>query len=265
MSGRISAVILASLCAATAAQADWWDYGEGIRGEGPVQEETRTVGKITAVELGTFGTLFIEQADSTSLSVTAQENLLEYIETDVRSGTLLIRTRSRINLRAEEPVEYHLTVPSLEDVILGSSGDVIMGPWNAERLYVSLESSGDLECDSLVCPELDVELESSGDLVLHYWQGESLRARLSSSGDVRINDGTAKDIDVDINSSGDFKADRLECARASVSTSSSGDASVRVSEYLRARTSSSGDIVYYGRPAVEGRASSSGEIVQRHR
>ncbi len=250
--------------AATAAHADWWDE-DRIHGEGPVKEERREVRGVDAVELATFGTLILEQADSVSLYVVAQENLLEYFQTDVRSGVLRIQTKQRVNLKATEPVEFHLTLPKLEDLILSSSGDAQMSTWKADRLYFSLESSGDLECDSLVCPELDVELESSGDLILHAWHGESLSARLSSSGDVRIYKGEADVVDVDLHSSGDFRAEGLECARARVNTNSSGDAYLHVTDSLHARASSSGDVIYFGDPDVDSRTSSSGDIIRKRR
>lgn len=257
--------MIVAVCAlwAQPAGANWWDDGERIKGEGPVKEERRDVGKVDAVELATFGTLYIEQADSVSLHVVAQENMLEYIETEVHSGVLRIETRSRVNLQPTKPVEYYLTLPSLEDLILSSSGDAQLYPWKASHLYVSLESSGDLECDSLVCPDLDVELESSGDLILHTWHGETLKARLSSSGDVRIHAGTADRVDVDVNSSGDFRAEGLKCARARVNTHSSGDVYVQVTDSLYARASSSGDVIYYGDPDVDSRESSSGDIIRK--
>ena len=258
--------VLLAACALTtqAAHANWWDE-DRIKGEGPVKEERREISSVDGVELATFGTLYIEQADSVSLTVVAQENLLDYFETDVRSGVLRIETKSRVQLQATEPVEYHLTVPHLEDLVLSSSGDVEMYEWKAEKLYVSLESSGDLECDSLVCPDLDVELESSGDLILHVWNGETLKARLSSSGDLKIYKGTADQVDVDVHSSGDFRAEGLECARARVTTNSSGDVYVHVTDSLRARASSSGDVVYFGDPDVDSRASSSGDIIRRRK
>jgi hypothetical protein len=263
MNRWFSGLSLAVLLAGGAARADYWDSGDRIRGEGPVEKERREVKGIDAVDLGTIGTLFIDQADSTSLYVVAEKNLLEYLETHVRGGMLTIRTRKHVNLSPSEPIEFHLTVPRLEEVILSSSGDGVLSDWHAERLFLELESSGDLDLGALVCPDLDIQLESSGDLTLESWQGTKLNARLESSGDCKIRGGTAHEIDVEIESSGDFSAAELECKDATVSTSSSGDAVLRVTDYLLARSSSSGDVMYYGDPEVDSRATSSGDIVHR--
>jgi hypothetical protein len=254
----------ALLCLAvpSIALADWWDTGKKIEGRGTVAEDTRDVSGFDAVDLGTMGTIFIEQGDAIKLTVQAEENLLEYIRTDVRSRTLVIRTENGVSLQPHEPIEYHLTVPTLEEVTISSSGDGVVGDFKTEYLQINIESSGDLDWGAIMCPRLDIRLESSGDLYIDRWDGEKLRAELSSSGDLKIRGGRAKEQEIDINSSGDYHAADLETESASVRTSSSGDAKVRVSDYLYARTSSSGDIVYYGRPEVNGRSTSSGDIIE---
>lgn len=257
---RFLGAIVFSLTLAAPVQADWWDSREKVEGRGEVQRQTRDITEIDGVELATVGTMFIEQGEELNLTVEAEENLLEYIRTDVHRKTLVIRTQRDVSLRPHKSIQYHLTVPRLEEVTISSSGDVVVGDWTAERLLINIESSGDLDWGAITCPRLETHLESSGDLTIERWEGERLRAYLGSSGDLKIHSGAAKEQDIEISSSGDYNASDLETKTAKVHVSSSGDAKVRVSEYLYARTSSSGDIIYYGRPEVEARSSSSGDI-----
>jgi hypothetical protein len=260
---RQSIALLTVLCLglATPLQANWWDNGEKIRGDGPMEEVERDLGTMDAVELATIGTLHITQGDEIKLTVRAESNLHEYIQTDVRRGVLIIRSERGVNLRPRKAIEYHLTVPELTEVTLSSSGDAFAENWTADRLFINLEISGDMEWGAVSCPDLEIRLESSGDLYIDLWDGEMLRARLGSSGDLKICAGKTVEQEIEVRSSGDYYASRLESETASVRTSSSGDAQVRVSDYLHARTSSSGDIVYYGRPELDVRSSSSGDIV----
>ena len=285
MSLRRVAWVLVLLTVGAASRVGAWPLGDRVRGEGPVREERRAVSGVHDVELATIGTLRLEQGDSTSLYVSAQENLLEYLETDVRSGTLVIRARSGVNLDTDKPVEYRLTVPRLDEIVLSSAGDAEFAGWKADRLhvllqssgdlncefldcgelYVELQSAGDMDCDSLACKKLFVELQSSGGLTLGTWSGDSLQADLESSGDCEILDGRAQYLDVQVSSSGDFLASRLQCREAEASTSSSGSIELNVTERLHARSSSSGDVIYNGSPQVDARSTSSGDIVQRRR
>jgi len=95
-----------------------------VRGSGEVVEESRTVSGVTGVELATIGNLTIEVGDTESLRIEAEDNLMEYIETEVLNGNLRINTRNNINLRNTRPVNYYLTVTSLEAIKISSSGDI---------------------------------------------------------------------------------------------------------------------------------------------
>jgi hypothetical protein len=245
---------------AVPAQGDWWSDNETIKGKGTPERETHEIEDVTRVELSTIGTLYIEVGARPELVVEAQGNLLEFIETKMRRGYLEIRTKRGANLRPTKPIEYHLTVTSLEEIAVSSSGDIIVGDVKADRLTIDISSSGDVEMADVESPRLDIYISSSGDALIDSWIGTTLRADLSSSGDLEIGGGTADELDIDISSSGDCVARKLACRSATVRVSSSGDAEVRVSEHLHARTSSSGDIVYYGRPEVDSRSSSSGDI-----
>ncbi len=87
------------------------------RGSGSVVAETRPVSGITGVDLATIGTVIIQVGDNESLRIEAEDNLMEYFETDVRGGILRIETTpATINLRPTEPVHFFLTVKDLERV-----------------------------------------------------------------------------------------------------------------------------------------------------
>jgi hypothetical protein len=74
-------------------------YGRTVRGSGRIIEEDRSVGGVTGVNLATIGDLTIEVGNRESLRIEAEDNLLEYFETEVRGGTLRIRVREGVNLR----------------------------------------------------------------------------------------------------------------------------------------------------------------------
>ena len=66
--------------------------GTTIRGSGNVVEETREVSGVSGVQLATIGDMVIELGDKESLRIEAEDNLLEYFETEVRNGKLIIGT-----------------------------------------------------------------------------------------------------------------------------------------------------------------------------
>ena len=216
--------------------------GQTVRGSGTVVEESRDISDISAVELAMQGTLFIEMGGSESLRIEADENLMEYIETDVRGGKLVIENRSGTNLRPSQQINFYLTVVELDSVGISSSGDIDMGPVQSGPFSVSISSSGDLTINGL---------ESS-----------SLTVRISSSGDLEILGGQVQRQDITLSSSGEYNAENLASAEAEVSLTSSGTATIRVSDRLSGRLSSSGNVRYIGDPQVNVNTSSSGRAVQ---
>ena len=218
------------------------DQDETITGSGPLVQENRDVGGITGVELATSGTLHITMGRPTSLRVEAQENLMQYIETDVRGRTLLIHTPPGTDIRSTRPIKYYLTVEKLDEMVISSDGDI---------------EAGDLKSDSL-----SVQINSSGNVSVGSLDGSSLEVRISSSGELKITGGQVGEQRIRLSSSGEYQARDMASATADIDLTSSGSATVRVSDQLSGRLSSSGNIYYVGNPEVDVRMTSSGKTIQ---
>jgi hypothetical protein len=229
-------------------------------GSGRVVQQEREISPITSVELATIGNLYVEFGDEESLTIEAEDNIIEHIETSIWNGELTIDMRNNVSIRTRRPIVYRLVTPTLERIELSSSGDAFMADLETQEFEARLSSSGDLKMGKLSAETITLRLSSSGDLAADRMQASRLDARLSSSGDVEIRGGRVDRQEVSLTSSGNYTARDMSSAEAYVSCSSSGDAAVRVSDHLEARSSSSGDIVYYGDPRVESHTTSSGTV-----
>ena len=125
-----------------------------IRGSGDIDDEVREVGRITSVELATIDTLHIDLGSDEALRIEAEDNILEYIQTDVRNENLIIRMRENVNIHTTRSVDYYLTVKTLDAIEISSSGDIIAPSFEAERFSVSISSSSRPSCPtsiSIIC------------------------------------------------------------------------------------------------------------------
>ena len=217
--------------------------GERVRGSGNMDEEIRDINGVSGVKLATLGKLYIELGLEEKLVIKAEDNLLEYLETDVRNGVLIIDTRRNINIRPRKKVSYYLTVKELESIMISSSGDIEAPDLKTDRLKFSVSSSGDIFITDLQANTIDVNISSSGDL--------------------DIDQGNVEKQDVSISSSGNYQARNLDSREARVHISSSGDAYLSVEDYLYARISSSGNLYYSGNPRIDQNTSSSGRVIKR--
>jgi hypothetical protein len=234
----LTILILATLVLSACSIGD----GKTVRGSGNVVEETRAVSGVTGVNLATIGHLIIEVGDTESLRIEAEDNLMEYLETDVLSGKLRIGTQDNVNLDPKRPVNYYLTVKGLDTIVISSSGDIQAPDLEAGQFSITIASSGNLEMGVLNADTLEVDISSSGNL--------------------DIAGGQVKTQNVTISSSGKYTARDLASAEADVRLNSDGSATIWVSDYLKANLSSSGDLRYRGDPTVDATTTSSGDVIQ---
>jgi len=216
--------------------------GESITGSGNVITENRSVSNFDRVEFSIPGNLSIQQGSSESLSITADDNILPLLLTNVSGGKLTIRYKSGYNVRTTRPLEFTLMVKDLKEISVSSSGSVSVQSLDTGNLSLTLSSSGSIKINEL--------------------QANNITARISSSGDISLQ-GNADQLNLRISSSGKFQAADLQINGADVGISSSGDATLWVMENLKVNISSSGDVYYYGSPSVSQTITSSGKVISQ--
>jgi hypothetical protein len=217
-------------------------WGNGISGNGHVEEESRDVSGFSGVHVSAGIDVFISEGSGFDVKVEADENLLEVILTELNGNILVIKT-DRVNIRSAKSKKVYVTMPKLKELKISSAGDCKgMTPFNCDDLKVSISSAGDLKLD-VEANRIDINISSSGDATLTGRTGV-LDANLSSAGDLHAFDLIAETVSVDV--------------------SSAGDARVYASEEISMNASSAGNIYYKGEAdVVHSRSSSAGDIVKK--
>lgn len=257
-----SAVFLSALGILACTFTQWLGRQETVRGSGNVVEEAREVSGISGVHLATIGDLTITLGDTESLRVEAEDNLMEYIETDVFSGKLRIKIQENVRLNTTRPIRYYLTVTGLDSIEISSTGDIQAPDLEAERFSIRISSTGELEMGDLVANTVSIRISSSGDVVMGVLNADNLEIDISSTGNLDIAGGEVETQDISISSTGNYRAQDLASDEADVRLSSSGSATIWVRDRLTARLNSSGNLHYRGSPTVNSSTNSSGDVIQ---
>jgi hypothetical protein len=231
-----------------------------VEGSGHIVRRDQAVDGVSGVNLATIGTLSIEFGDREELIIEAEDNLQEFIETDIHRGVLKIDVRRNTNIRPTRPVRYYLTVRKLDTIAISSSGDVEAPDITSDRFSVTISSSGTLEMGDLDTRAFRVTISSSGDVYMGDLTAESIDVAVSSSGNLEIGGGRVRNQDISISSSGNYRAKRLKSEEARVRLSSSGSAYIHVINDLDVVISSSGSVYFAGNPRIRQVISSSGRI-----
>jgi hypothetical protein len=235
---RVLTIAIAILSIAACSQAQ---MRRTVRGDGNVVTKERNTESFTGLRVSTGIDVYLKQGDNISMSVEADENLHEYIITEVRGGVLHVY--SDANIREAERKRVYVTMKQVNSVKTESAGDVVgQSAIKTEKLELSASSAGDIKLE-VYANEIELDISSSGDITLT-GEAEKLNGSLSSAGDLN-----AYDLLVNV---------------ADISASSAGNADINVSERIRARASSAGDINYMGNPKyIDANSSSAGSIRKR--
>jgi hypothetical protein len=214
-----------------------------VKGSGKVASEDRSVSGFSGVDLATLGDLTITLGDQEALKVEAEDNLLPYIETVIKNGTLTIQTKEAFNINPTLPIKYALTVKSLDSLATSSLGSIIAPALQAKSFTARVSSAGNINLAGLTADSLD--------------------ASLSSLGGLTIESGLVGKQKISLSSSGNYTAGEVKSQTAQVELSSLGSATLWVTDTLTGQISSSGNINYYGSPQVDIQTSSMGKAVAK--
>lgn len=240
-----------------------------INGSGNVITEKRDVQNFDRVDLKGIGNLTITQGNEESLTITADENLMQYITSKVVNGTLEIGMEPNISLTPSRKIEYKLEVKSVSgiqlsgfgnieseslsgkdlEVILSGSGDINIGTIEGDSLLVRLSGFGNFHSKSIKSKTPTIEITGSGDINVEELEADDLAVKISGFGNA-ILAGKVLTQDVQILGSGDYEAENLESNSAVVKITGFGNPTVSVKDELNVTITGSGNLEYFGSPRV---------------
>ncbi len=203
----------------------WW--GSGVRGSGVERTETRELRSFKGVEVGgAFDVEITAGAKEHSIEISGDDNLLEYIETEVSGGVLHITTKKSISPKAK--LHLRISAEMLSSVNSSGASDVVLNNISNERF--ELETSGAGSVRGAIKAN-DVRIETSG------------------AGDVQVS-GAAKTLSVETSGAADIDASELTADKVRVDVSGAGDVSVHANNELDVSVSGAGDVRYSGSPKI---------------
>lgn len=215
-----------------------WNCKEGKE---KVTTKKITLENFTSVNFNLPGDLILKQVNEAApktLEVSINDDLHQYITTEIKDGQLIIAADPCI--KSDDEMIFTLIVANLEKITVNGSGDVASEkPIKAEKLKLNINGSGDME----------LELEVA-----------ELKTNINGSGDIEVK-GTCGNLSANINGSGDFEGEKFETKDADISIQGSGDVNLRVTGNLKATILGSGDVTYSGKPTnVQSNIIGSGDI-----
>ncbi len=157
-----------------------------VRGSGNIKSETRSVSGFTGVQLSSSADVEISFGDTESVSVEADDNLLPYIRTYVRAGTLVIDTQTLTSISTSSQVRVTIVMKSLEQAAVAGSGNITISDLNAQDVAFNLPGSGKITASG-TANGVTITLNGSGDIDCGALQAKSANVKIFGSGNITVN------------------------------------------------------------------------------
>ncbi|MFN8382094.1 MAG: DUF2807 domain-containing protein [Anaerolineales bacterium] len=220
------------------------DFGGAVQGSGVIKSQTRKLADFNALSLDYPAEVTIKQGASNSVVITADDNLLKQISSEIKGDVLTIANAENNwsdRVKPTKMIKVVITLKDISKIHMSSAGTLLAQDLKTDSLELIVSGAGDVSLPNLDVTSFDVNLSGAGNITA---------------------DGTAKSVDVNISGFGSFKGGDLHSQDANVRITGAGSATVWADDTLDARISGAGSISYYGDPKVDENVSGAGSVHQ---
>lgn len=228
---KIAIVLAVALMAVSCKFVTYSGNGIGsknsVRCTGPV--ETQVMEDLTdfnEIHLNGKADVKLVQADHFEVSVTANQEVFEYLDYKVEDGTLVLQQKEKVNLRAQV-FDVTVSVPEVTRIVINGAADLDLpdGYYSENNLTMVVNGAGDFDMNLITVPELSFVVNGAGDIDAKQIDVQKLDIAISGAGDVTLS-GKAVNANFSVSGAGDVDARSLECEH--YTTHKSGVASIHL-------------------------------------
>lgn len=242
MKKLILTMVILTMTLSVSAQ-NWWG-NKRIKGNGNMTTETRNTLDYDGVNLGGFFDVILVKGKEGKIKIEGEENLMDYIVTEVTNGTLKVKVKKGVNIKTSRRLTVTVPVKEIEKVSLGGSGNI--------------KSDMLLKADNF-----SVSIGGSGNIILKI-DANNVKSSIGGSGNIKLS-GKADGMKSSIAGSGDIKAYDLKVNTVKASIAGSGSIRVSVKDAIKSSIVGSGSIYYKGNPPkINTTSKGSGSVISRN-
>ena len=162
-----------------------YNGGTVVHGSGHPVTQSRPATGFNAIHMAGAGIVLIDRTGTESLTITADDNLLPVLASEVKDGVLNLGVAKGKSFQGNAPV-YHITVAALRDVEGAGSANVTATNLNGDSLTVKIAGSGDAKLAGQA-NSLAVTVAGSGAVDASMLKAKSATVTIAGSGDVTVN------------------------------------------------------------------------------
>ncbi len=222
-------------------------FGGGITGSGNLNTEEFNFSDFTRVDVGYAFEVEITQSASYSVSITADDNLFQYIQISKSGETLEIRLKTGNYISTTRKAK--ITMPDLYGLDLsGATRGTVQGFSSSEDFSVDLSGASTLDMSGMSAGNIDFDISGasrvSGDITAD-------DADFDVSGASRVElEGSASDIGINASGASSVELAAFPVNNAEVNLSGASTGTVNLHGRLDVDLSGASNLGYIGQPIM---------------
>ncbi|MFO0813127.1 MAG: sigma-70 family RNA polymerase sigma factor [Gemmatales bacterium] len=158
---------------------------ETITGSGKLATETRSISGVTGLQLLNAGKITIRQTGREKLTVTADDNLLPLLSTEVVNGTLVLKNTKPVNIQTKNDMTYVVEVKTLSKLTLQGAGTITVQGLKNEKLDLTLQGAGTVTLEG-TASNLTIRMPGAGTVQASSLRAENASVSIAGSGSVTV-------------------------------------------------------------------------------
>jgi hypothetical protein len=213
-----------------------------IKGSGEVITREFDIKDFDSLNFSSVGKIEISQGEKEALIVEAEDNIVERLDIEVKSGTLYIGMKkgfAHTSILPTKDIIFKLTVRGIKDIKLSGAGS-INGSENIDIKNLDISSSG--------LGNVNMKIA-----------GESVKSMISGAGKIDL-EGKINTQEIHISGLGSYNAENMPSNDCKIIISGAGNAKVNVVQSLDVSITGLGSVEYSGSPSLRQNISGGGNI-----
>lgn len=199
--------------------------GPTVTGNGNITTQNRNVDSFEKLKVTRGLNVYVSQGDVQKVIVEADENLLEYIETDVEDNMLTITTSA--NIRNPKSLKVFVTITHIDEIKASAGSNL-----NTEEI--------------ITCNDLDISASAGSNIKLHL-NADDIKVSASAGSNITLS-GNVDESKINASAGSNIKAEELKTKVCDAKTNSGANIWINVADEFEGNASSGGNIFYYGNP-----------------
>jgi hypothetical protein len=164
-------------------------------GSGQLATQSRQVSGFTSVELAGVGELSIDQTGTESLTVSAEDNLLPLLTSEVEGDTLILGKKPNTRIVTTKPITYTLTMKDITGLAVSGSGTINAPKLTTAALRIEISGSGMITTAGNA-DDQSLEISGSGRYLADGLTSKTTTAEISGSGTANVVASNALDVKI---------------------------------------------------------------------